>query len=312
MASGREEPTIQGEDSPILMSQVQDLEGSRLQGRMVMQDKKFLICMNIGNSANVIERWWNGIHGQTYPKKNISIHLIEDQTNDGTLHYLRYLRSRYGPEYNSFIIDRAIDLPMYSGMRCHPTLRWTYRVDEWVKWHDMIWFPYAIDGRVDYVTFIQSDVIAHPNMLERHFELLNNMPQCGWIGSIGTRKGMPVINAWKWIVPNPIDQYNRCFATGGHIIQPNGTYPNFVSLVAGMNKGEEKGKPDPFECAFVGSCFTLRGLVLKKGATMKHWPQEAAVPFVVEMNKAGYKAYCDKQTPMIHMSYDGTEYPYIP
>jgi hypothetical protein len=234
------------------------------------------------------------------------IHLIEDQTTDGTLDYLKFIRKRDGDEYKSFILDSAIDLPMYSGMKLHPTMRWTYRVNEWLGWHDKIWFPYAVDGRADHVSIIHSDVVCHPETLSRCLEIINDHGDAGWIGSIGMGRDGKRIVAWVWIVESPYEEYRQCVEGG------DGTTPKWKPLVRVLNYGEEGSRPQVFQCAFSGSCYTLRGKILKKGVSMRAWAQEAAIPFAVEMGEKGYVSYCDKLTPFTHMNYDGIEVPYIP
>lgn len=259
-----------------------------------------MLGVNLGDTAYTIPLWWNAIYRMEYPKKNIRICIIADKSKDKTLQLLQTIQKNCGKEYLSFEVLESDKLPHWSGQQgVHPTVRWMYRWDEWLSWHDEVWFKMIKDGKADHWLVVHGDSIVPPNIIKNFLRVFREKKDCGWVGCLGKRRGGRVLISWVW----KQEDWRKDLKDHWSMIVEQGEY----SPIRGMEIDEEKKyTEDVFPCAFVGSAFMIRKEVIVGGATMGRTAMESAIPMVMKMDELGYRAYCDKRTKMVHVNTDGT------
>jgi Glycosyl transferase family 2 len=289
----------------------------------------------IKNEAHALDRWWQSLCNLKYPKDNIKLSIIDDDSTDDSLEKLNSFRDAGGC-FGEFTVVPARSLPYASrrNPRIQDRTQW-WRVGEWNAWHNEYWFKQVREGGADHFLQVHGDVLIHPDALNDYLHAVTTMDKVGWVGSIGKNRGGRSLVVWKWRKNDGMNMVRYQGALlGDRIIRVisklskqryGGFDGNNSPLTVGMHDlsviysilrgrlvsplrlNELPKNVHFFECAFVGGCFLVSGEVLRLGCQYKPWHEEQAVPFVLNMQRLGYHALCSTLTPMVHINRDGSE-----
>jgi len=292
---------------------------------------KVLLVSTFCNESHSIPKYMEALRNMDYPKENIDLLWVENNSSDGTWKILlKYYEEFKSLGYSSHRLQQntcknygSLEKPTIKDFVDGKTvmdsdesrrLRNDHIVSIWNGMYD------AMTDEHDFILFWFPDTIPESNMIKRYIKDLINHPECGWISCV-----------YHWRYPNHIRPVGGSPIHLGlesptfkidenNPLPPDYKYEWIIKArqyglpydVIGATEEEvirrQKIKDGVCEVACTGHIWMNPRSVVKAGLRIRLYALEAAYAADIDLSNMGLKMMCDTNVFVKHISVDGIIY----